>query len=112
MLFEPQFAPGTTALQAIRNDTENYAGPAGIPPTMTEAPVNHSLAALVIESEMPISNMPVGTVTWNRIPNVIWAMNRERGVGMMFLTQLLPVDDEKTVGLAMEFFRGAWNVYG
>jgi hypothetical protein len=51
--------------------------------------------------------MPAGTVTWNGMPNVIWAMNREKGLAMMFATQLLPVDDEKTVDLAMSFMRGA-----
>jgi hypothetical protein len=31
---------------------------------------------------------------------------------MVFATQLLPVDDEKTVDLTMEFFRGAWGRFG
>lgn len=63
LLFEPQFESSSTAFCAIRNDTENYAAPAGIPETMKEPPVNHSLAALVIEGEMPLSHMPAGTLT-------------------------------------------------
>ena len=112
LLFEPQFAPESAALSYIRQDTENYAAPAGIPPSMTEAPVNHSLAALVIEGELPLSHIPAGTLTWNGMPNFIWAVHREKGLGMIFATQLLPVDDEKTVELAMEFFRGAWGRFG
>lgn len=89
----------------LRQDTENYAAPAGIVDSMP--PVNHSLAALLVEEKLPLSHMPAGTVTWNGMPNVIWAMNREKGLAMMFATQLLPVDDEKTVDLAMSFMRGA-----
>jgi len=79
---------------------------------MTEAPVNHSLAALFIEEELPLSKMPAGTVTWNGMPNLIWAITQEKGLAMMFVTQLVPVDDEKTVDIAMEFFRGAWARFG
>jgi hypothetical protein len=46
------------------------------------------------------------------MPNFIWAMHREKGIGMFFATQLLPVDDEKTVELATEFFKGAWGRFG
>ena len=112
LLFAPQFAPSSAASAAIRRDTENYAAPTGIPHgSMEEAPVNHSLAALVIEEPLPLSHMPAGTVTWNGMPNLIWAMHREKGLAMVFATQLLPVDDEKTVDLAMAFFRGAWGRY-
>lgn len=112
LLFVPQLSPQSEALEWIQKDTENYAAPAGIPPGMTIAPVNHSLAALTVEEKLPLSHMPAGTVTWNGMPNLIWAMHQEKGIGMMFVTQLLPVDDEKTVKLAMEFFRGAWDTFG
>jgi CubicO group peptidase (beta-lactamase class C family) len=112
LVFAPQFAPSSSALSYIRHGTENYAAPAGIPISQTEAPVNHSLAALVVEEELSLSHMPAGTVTWNGMPNVIWAMNREKGLGMIFATQLLPVDDENTVDLAMAFMRGAWDTFG
>ena len=46
------------------------------------------------------------------MPNLIWAMNREKGLGIIFATQLLPVDDEKAVDLAMSFMRGAWDMFG
>jgi len=111
-LLKEGFALSSSALSYIRHDTENYAAPAGIPPTQMEAPVNHSLAALVVEEELSLSHIPAGTVTWNGMPNVIWAMNREKGLGIIFATQLLPVDDEKTVDLAMAFMRGVWDTFG
>ena len=112
LLFTPQFALESPARRYIHQDTENYAAPAGIPPTMKEAPVNHSLVALVVEEELPLSGMPKGTVTWNGMPNLIWAMHKEKGLAMIFATQVLPVDDEKTIGLAMAFFKEAWSTFG
>lgn len=112
LVFAPQFAPSSTALSCLRQDIENYAAPAGIPTSTVEAPVNHTLAALLVEEELPLSHIPSGTVTWNGMPNVIWAMNREKGLAMMFATQLLPVDDKKTVDLAMAFMKGAWSRFG
>jgi len=39
-------------------------------------------------------------------------MHREKGLGFVFATQLLPVDDEKTVELAMSFMREVWDRFG
>jgi hypothetical protein len=112
LIFASQFGPSSSPLSYIRCDTENYAAPAGIPISQREAPVNRSLAALVVEEELKLLHMLAGTVTWNRMLNVIWSMNRDKGSGLIFETQLLPVDDEKTVDLAMAFMRGAWDRFG
>jgi CubicO group peptidase (beta-lactamase class C family) len=109
LLFTPQLTHLSASLLSLRKDTENYAAPAGIPQDTKDPPVNHSLAALLVEGELPISHMPIGTLTWNGMPNVIWAVNRNLGLAAMFATQLLPVDDEQAVELAMEFFKTAWN---
>jgi hypothetical protein len=111
LVFTSQFAPSSSALSYIRHDTENYAAPAGIPSSQTEAPVNHSLAALVVEEELSLSHIPGGN-GHVEMPNVIWAMNREKGLGIIFATQLLPVDDAKAVDLAMMFMRGVWDTFG
>jgi hypothetical protein len=60
LVFAPQFAPSSPALSYIRHDTENYAAPAGIPTSQTEAPVNHSLVALVVEEELSLHICPRG----------------------------------------------------
>ncbi|KAJ6507864.1 beta-lactamase family protein [Mycena vitilis] len=122
LLFTPQLSAGSKTLADQHSDKEleNYAAPTGIavPGTglagMGGVPVNWSMAGLVVEGDapLPLSQIPPGTVTWNGMPNVVWAMNRERGVGMLFATQLVPVDDEKAVAVMMEFLRGAWATYG
>jgi hypothetical protein len=104
--FEGQFGQGSATLASFREDPENYTASAGTPACMKEVPANRSLGASVVEGELPLSGMPEGTLTWNRMPNFIWAMQKEKRLRMVFETQLLPVDNEKAVDLAMEFFRG------
>ncbi|KAJ7072136.1 beta-lactamase family protein [Mycena amicta] len=108
LLFQPAFAPSSPAVAALRSETEDYAAPAGIPSALTHPPVNYNVGGLYVEEQLPLSHLPAGTVTWNGMPNVIWAMNREKGIALLFATQLLPVDDEKTVEIAMAFMKGAW----
>ncbi|KAF8133074.1 beta-lactamase/transpeptidase-like protein [Mycena galopus ATCC 62051] len=116
LLFAPQLSPGSKALADINSEKEreNYAAPAGIGAAPEGLAVNWSMAGLVVEGDaaLPVSKIPPGTVTWNGMPNVVWAMNRARGVGMLFATQLVPVDDEKAVAVMMEFLKGAWATYG
>ncbi|KAF2113238.1 beta-lactamase/transpeptidase-like protein [Lophiotrema nucula] len=109
LLFEPQFAPGSLALAALKGDTAVYEYPAGIPRDMLDPPVYYSMAGLIEEGEFTLSHMPAGTVTWNGFPNVIWAMHRAKGLGMIFATQLEPVDDGKAVEIAMNIFQEAWR---
>lgn len=109
LLFTGQFAPSSAALRDLRDNRENYAFCAGEPGSFGPPAVNWSVAGLVVEDELPLSRMPKGTVTWEGMPNVLWAMNRERGVGMFFATQLIPVGDEKANELAVTFMRDAWN---
>jgi CubicO group peptidase (beta-lactamase class C family) len=112
VLFEPQLVPNSSALLALRDDTECYEYPAGIPLDMTNPPVNYTIGGLLAEDTLPLSQIPAGSVTWNGYPNVIFVMNRNKGLGMIFATQLAPVDDPKTVDLAMTFFREAWKTFG
>jgi len=112
LVFEPQFPPGSAALKALRGLTEDYEYPAGIPRDAIDPPVNYSVGGLVVEDQLPLSSFPKGTVTWNGYPNVVWAMNQDKGLGMLFATQLVPVDDPKTVDIMMDFFQAAWAYFG
>lgn len=46
------------------------------------------------------------------MPNELWAMERENGVGMFFATQLLPVGDRNANELVLGFMSSAWNKFG
>lgn len=113
LLFQPAFAESSSALGSFRKGEEVYAATIGFAGNTMRAPTNFSCAgALVVEQEIPQSRLPPGTLTWNGMPNLIWAMNRERGVASLFATQLLPVDDEKAVDHMIEFLKCAWTTFG
>ncbi|CAF9906938.1 MAG: hypothetical protein GOMPHAMPRED_004975 [Gomphillus americanus] len=98
------------ALSDFRADTETYAAPTGLHANVTNPKVNFTAAgALLVEEEIPLSGFPSQTLTWNGMPNVIWSVNREIGKAAVFATQLLPVDDEVAIELAMGFLKGAWS---
>lgn len=113
-LFAGQLTPSSASMNDLRGNHENYGFCAGITPAGSGAPLlNWSAAGLVVEDEeLPLSRIPKGTVTWEGMPNVLWAMNREKGLGMFFATQLLPVGDKYANGLALEFMSGAWTRFG
>ena len=112
LLFTGQLAPSNAALTDLRGCHENYAFCAGKSRSTGPPSVNWSAAGLVVEDELPLSEMPKGTVTWEGMPNVLWAMNREKMLGMFFATQLIPVGDERANELAVTFMRDAWKMFG
>lgn len=112
LLFEPQFSEPSPARQDLRHHNEVYAPCAGLPKGLDDLPIKYTVIGMYAEEEFPFPHMPPKTVTWNGMPNVIWAMNKEKGFGMLFATQLVPEDDEKTMDHAMSFFRGAWAKFG
>ncbi|KAK0706226.1 beta-lactamase/transpeptidase-like protein [Lasiosphaeria miniovina] len=132
LLFEPQFAAGSGALRDLRGEKDNYAFCAGrdnyafcagrddyafcagrMGDGGEELGVNWSAAGLVVEDDvLRLSGMPRGTVAWEGMPNVMWAVNREKGVAAFFATQLVPNGDERANRLAVAFMRGAWGTFG
>ena len=108
LLFSGQLSE--KALTDFRANTETYAAPTGLSANVINPKVNFTAAgALLVEEEIPLSGFPPQTLTWNGMPNVIWSVNRDVGKAAVFATQLLPVDDEVAVELAMGFLKGAWT---
>jgi hypothetical protein len=90
LLFEGRFPPSSRAAEQLQRETEGCGAPAGVPADLACPPVNWSAAGLAVEEELPVVRLPAGSVTWDGMPNVVWAMNREREPGVVFATQLLP----------------------
>ena len=111
LLFMGQFRAGSAALKDLRDDRDNYAFCAGKSSSLGVPSVNWTAAGLLAEENLPVSEMPRGTVTWDSMPNLMWAMNRERGRGMLFATQLIPAGDEKANRLAQVFMKDAWGTF-
>lgn len=114
VLFEPAFPDTGPAIKKVRMDEDTFAKTIGFEPNNVDKPaVNFTAAgALLTEGDVPASNLPARTLTWNGWPNVIWTVNRERGIATLFATQLVPVDDKKTLVHMINFLKGAWSTYG
>ena len=110
--FKPQFTAPGRAVDSIRDLKEPVSQFAGFPTDVPNPPVSYGFAGMYVEEELALSRLPAGTVTWDGYLSTTWAMNRERGLGMVFATQVLPVGDKKCVALAHSFFKDAWNSFG
>ena len=110
LLFEPGLASSSGALQAFRAVAHEYAAQVGIGKQHTNPPVNYTCAgAMVVEAGD--LDLPAGTLTWDGMPNVAWAIHLDKGIAMLFATQLLPEYEEKALQLRKAFFRAARSQY-
>ncbi|KAF2429119.1 hypothetical protein EJ08DRAFT_591378, partial [Tothia fuscella] len=111
LLFAGQFAPSSQALRDLRPLDGNYAFCAGKTDSGGPPSVNWSAGGLVVEEELALCGIPKGLVVWKGMPNILWAMNRVKGLAMVFATQLIPVGDNVANELDLAFMRDAWNVF-
>ena len=107
LLFSDQLSK--TARLSLRRQHDEYKFCTGELRSGDPPAVTWSFIGLLAEDALPLSGMPRGTVTWEGMPNVMWAVNRERGLGMLFGTQLLPVGDVTANRLANTFMKDAWE---
>jgi CubicO group peptidase (beta-lactamase class C family) len=112
MLFTPQFAKGSNALKALEANGGMYRQVIG--GQLKSVVRNHSLGGLLVMEDIQREDYykPKGTLTWDGKPNLMWSLNRERGLGLMFATQVLPSDDARTQELIRAFERAVWKHQG
>lgn len=68
--------------------------------------VTFGLGGLLVQKDVP--NLPAMTLTWNGMPNIGWFVNRDRGLGGIYVTQVLPPGDARSVELLGDFWREIW----
>lgn len=51
-----------------------------------------------------VPNLPEKTLAWNGMPNIGWCVNRDRGHGSIYVSQVMPPADSKSVALLGEFW--------
>lgn len=69
--------------------------------------VAFGLGGLIVKNDVP--NLRAGSLTWNGMPNIGWFVNRDRGLGAIYISQVLPAADSKSVELLGEFWREVWT---
>ncbi|KAK5658158.1 hypothetical protein OQA88_2131 [Cercophora sp. LCS_1] len=111
LLFEGQLTG--KALDGLRGEQDNFEWSAGrVASGDGPPPVNWSAGGLVLEGgSQELWGIPEGTLTWEGMPNVHWAVHREKGLALFFATQLIPFGDPKAHKLAQVFMKEAWTTF-
>lgn len=65
----------------------------------------HGLGAFLVKENTRV--MPAGTLTMTGIPNLVWFLNRNLGVGGLYASAMMPPDDEKSSALITAFIHEA-----
>ena len=68
--------------------------------------VGHGMGAFLIKKDTEV--FPGGTLTMTGLPNLVWFINRERGVGGLYANAILPPDDGKSGELIQAFIKEAF----
>lgn len=68
--------------------------------------VGHGMGAFLIKKDTEV--FPGGTLTMTRLLNLVWFINRERGVGGLYASAILPPDDGKSGELIQAFIKEAF----
>ncbi|KAK0385956.1 hypothetical protein NLU13_7131 [Sarocladium strictum] len=112
LLLEPQLTP--VQRESLRQNTDNFyfvtehePGPLILPPPE----VNWTAGGLLyVEKELQRSGFPPGTVTWEGMGNVLFCLNKERGVAMLFGASFWPLKRHVN-DVANLFMKCAWEAY-
>jgi CubicO group peptidase (beta-lactamase class C family) len=55
--------------------------------------VNHALGGMVSETDLP-GGRKAGSMWWGGLPNLIWVIDRQTGLALLYGSQLLPTHEE------------------
>ncbi|KAF2867507.1 beta-lactamase/transpeptidase-like protein [Massariosphaeria phaeospora] len=111
--FSPQFAPGSGPAQGMVTNDEQTWGPV-LGAHTDGVSMNHGLGGALVMEDVDRKDYfkPKGTLTWSGMLNLMWSVNRERGLALFYATQVLPWNDAKTFKLASDFETAVWREIG
>ena len=69
--------------------------------------IGHGLGAFLIKQDTEV--LPSGTLTMTGLPNLVWFLNRDKGVGGLYASAILPPDDSKSGELIQAFLKEAFT---
>lgn len=109
-LFASQFPLESLALIGLEANNE-YSWKPTLNNSIEGAIVNHGLGGVLVTEDVdrPDFFRPKGTLSWSGLPNLLWGVNRERGLAIMFATQVVPWADRKCWEVIGKFETAAWK---
>jgi CubicO group peptidase (beta-lactamase class C family) len=115
-MFSPQFPEGSPALKGLVDNAE-MAYSCCLDASMEGVDPNFGLGSLLLMEDVDRNKgmegkeyfKPKHTLSWSGLPNLLWSVNRERGMALFFATQVTPWADRKTWDLAARFETAVWR---
>ena len=107
-MFKPQLSrPGPQIDDLYRSERffSNLAGG-----SVQGLRLNFGLGSLIFEDDVKCTGMPAGTMGFVGLPNILWAVNRERGLATMYASQVMPPGDRRSTKLASAFQAAIWQL--
>ncbi|KAF9881531.1 beta-lactamase family protein [Colletotrichum karsti] len=104
-LFSPQFGPDTPAAGMLAYGAMMYGRLTGEPYDAEK--VGQAPGAYFIKKDSAI--LPGGTLVMTGIPNLVWFVNRDRGVGGLYASAIMPPDDAKSSELIAAFLKEVFH---
>lgn len=106
----PQFAEDSPALAGLKANGE-FAYKCALDDSMEGVNRNQGLGGLLLMEDAKREKYfkPKGTMSWTGLPNLLWSVNRERGVALMVAMQILPRADWKSFDLIARFETAVWR---
>ncbi|KAL4750660.1 hypothetical protein BDW72DRAFT_193731 [Aspergillus terricola var. indicus] len=104
-MFRPQLEPKSTSVEMLlqlRIAWDIVSGP------VPEDAVNHGLAGILCLDEVAEIGQPRGMLGWGGAPNIVWWVNRERGVAGFFATQQAPFGNPTIKNLVNAWKKDFW----
>ncbi|KAL6230659.1 hypothetical protein BDW75DRAFT_60265 [Aspergillus navahoensis] len=104
-MFTPQLEPKSTSvdmLLQLRPAWDIVSGP------VAGDAVNHGLAGILCLDEVAEIGQPRGMLGWGGSPNIVWWVNRERGVAGFFATQQTPFGNPTVKKLVNAWKKDFW----
>jgi len=108
-LFTAQFPDNSPSLAGLQTSNVTYK------PTLDDSlkgvTINYGLAGILVIEDVVRENYfrPKGTMSWSGVANMVWGINRERGVAWLWATQVLPFGDRGELELAVRFETAVWR---
>ncbi|RDW64557.1 serine hydrolase domain-containing protein [Aspergillus mulundensis] len=104
-MFTPQLeshSPGVDMLLKLRPAWDIVTGP-----VLGDA-VNHGLGGILTLDDAPEIGQPKGLLGWGGASNIVWWVNRERGVAGFFATQQVPFGNPTVTKLVNAWKKDFW----
>lgn len=107
-MFEAQLprrhdSPGLPMLRQLRPAWDIVAG------SVDSEEVNHGLGGMLLLGEAADLGQPEGLLCWGGSPNIVWFVDRERGVVGFFGTQVAPFGDKGVRELVDGWKKDFWG---